>query len=66
MEPGEYAVRGDIVDVFPADGKRPVRIDLFDDIIEAIKEFDPVSQRSVNTVENVDFTSASELLLDQR
>ncbi|SVB81292.1 uncharacterized protein METZ01_LOCUS234146, partial [marine metagenome] len=64
MEPGEFAVRGNIMDVFPADGKNPVRMDLLGDLIEVIKEFDPVSQRSTKALETVHFASASELLLD--
>ena len=64
MEPGEFAVRGNIMDVFPADGENPVRIDLLGDLIEAIREFDPLSQRSTKALETVHFASASELLLD--
>jgi transcription-repair coupling factor (superfamily II helicase) len=47
MEPGEYAIRGGIIDIFPAGEADPVRIDLFGDTIETIRIFDPASQRSV-------------------
>ncbi len=44
---GEYSVRGGILDVFPAESSRPVRIELFGDLIESIRQFDVESQRSV-------------------
>ncbi|MSP01200.1 MAG: transcription-repair coupling factor [Acetobacteraceae bacterium] len=46
MEPGEYAVRGGIFDVFPAGESDPLRLDFFGDTIETIKPFDPATQRS--------------------
>lgn len=45
--PGEFSVRGEIIDIFPPSLDRPIRIDLFDDIIETISEFNPVNQRSI-------------------
>jgi transcription-repair coupling factor (superfamily II helicase) len=50
-DPGTFAVRGDIVDVFPPDSDRPFRIELFDSVVEKIREFDPASQRTVNARE---------------
>jgi transcription-repair coupling factor (superfamily II helicase) len=44
---GEYSVRGGIFDVFPAEAERPVRVELFGDAIESIRQFDVTSQRSV-------------------
>ena len=46
-EPGELAVRGGLVDVFPYLGDFPVRIELFGDEVDSIREFDPATQRSV-------------------
>ena len=46
-EPGEFAIRGGIFDVFPFSGEYPVRLELFGDEIESIREFDPDSQRSI-------------------
>ena len=40
MEPGEYAVRGDIIDIFPTGASQPLRIDLFGDEVEKIRRFD--------------------------
>ncbi len=46
MAPGEYAVRGGLLDIFPMGSERPFRIDLFGDHIDSIREFDPETQRS--------------------
>ncbi len=45
--PGEFAVRGGILDIYPPDEPLPVRIELFDDEIESLRTFDVVSQRSI-------------------
>ncbi|MBM3321694.1 MAG: transcription-repair coupling factor [Candidatus Eisenbacteria bacterium] len=52
-EPGVFARRGGIVDLFPAGKSRPVRIELLGDTIESIREYDPESQRSIRTLERV-------------
>jgi transcription-repair coupling factor (superfamily II helicase) len=49
---GEYSVRGGILDVFPPEAPKPVRIDLFGDQVDSIRRFDVESQRSVLTVED--------------
>jgi transcription-repair coupling factor (superfamily II helicase) len=46
MAPGEFAVRGSIIDLFPMGSDSPYRIDLFDDEVESIRVFDPETQRS--------------------
>ncbi|NOQ69805.1 MAG: transcription-repair coupling factor, partial [Gammaproteobacteria bacterium] len=60
MEHGEFAIRGSIIDLFPASSTIPYRIDLFDDEIESIRCFDPQSQRSDNKVETVELLPARE------
>ncbi len=50
---GEFSVRGDVVDVFPPGYHSPIRIDLFGDLIEGIRTFDPMSQRSKDTLDHV-------------
>ncbi len=45
--PGEFAVRGGILDIFPPDEALPIRVELFDDEIESLRSFDAVSQRSI-------------------
>ena len=46
-QPGEYAVRGGIIDVFPFVGENPLRIEFVEDKVESIREFDVTSQRSI-------------------
>ncbi len=64
MEPGEYAIRGGIIDLFPAGRREPVRIDLFGDTIESIRAFDPASQRSGGRVERLVLRPVNEVFLD--
>lgn len=65
MEHGEFAIRGSIVDLFPAGSTTPYRIDLFDNEIESIRCFDPQSQRSDNKVETVELLPAREFPTDE-
>jgi transcription-repair coupling factor (superfamily II helicase) len=51
--PGQFAVRGGIVDVFPPEAIRPVRLELFGDTLESMREFDAETQRSVGPLERV-------------
>jgi len=60
--PGQFAVRGGIVDVFSPEAMRPVRIELFGDTVESLREFDPQTQRSVAPVERVTLLPLSEHL----
>ena len=46
MEPGEYAMRGGIMDIFPAGEPEPLRLDFFGDTLESLRRFDPTTQRS--------------------
>ncbi len=64
MEPGEYAVRGDITDIFPSGMDNPLRIDLFDDEVERLRTFDAVSQRTIGELDEYDFQVANEVVLD--
>ncbi|HVO79329.1 MAG TPA: transcription-repair coupling factor [Terriglobales bacterium] len=49
--PGEYALRGGILDVYSPEADRPLRIEFFGDEVESIRKFDPASQRSSNPVD---------------
>ena len=64
VSPGEFAVRGSLLDVFPMGANAPLRIDLFDDEIEAIRRFDPDTQRSLDALERVQLLPAREVPLD--
>jgi transcription-repair coupling factor (superfamily II helicase) len=62
--PGEFAVRGSLLDVFPMGTEHPLRIDLFDDRIDAIRRFDPESQRSLDALPALRLLPAREFPLD--
>ncbi len=64
VEPGEYAVRGGIVDIFPPEGGEPLRLDFFGDTLESVRVFDPVSQRTTGTRGRADLLPVSEIRLD--
>ncbi|MGB1036787.1 MAG: CarD family transcriptional regulator, partial [Candidatus Puniceispirillales bacterium] len=64
-EPGEYAMRGGIIDVFPPGGSIAVRLDLFGDEIESIKTFDPETQRSGDMISHVRLYPVSEIPMDE-
>jgi transcription-repair coupling factor (superfamily II helicase) len=51
--PGQFTVRGGILDVFPPEAARPVRLELLGDTLESLREFDPKTQRSVRPLERV-------------
>src|ERR1700712_4754770 len=63
MEPGEYAMRGGIIDIFPSGESDPVRLDLFGDTIESIRVFDPSSQRSAGKRKTLSLRPVSEVPL---
>ena len=49
--PGQYAIRGGILDVYSPEAERPVRIEFFGDEVDSIRRFDPASQRSSNPLD---------------
>ncbi|MBC6370088.1 transcription-repair coupling factor [Lactobacillus kullabergensis] len=59
-KPGEFALRGDILDVYPLDRENPVRIEFFGDEIDTIKEFDLASQRSQKQIDQLVVTAAQD------
>jgi len=65
MEPGEFAMRGGLVDLFPPGTTEPLRLDLFGDVLETIRSFDPMSQRSTGTRDEVVLLPVSEVLLTE-
>ena len=62
-EPGEYAVRGGILDLFPAGLDQPVRFDFFGDSLESIRSFDPETQRTHFDMRALDLVPISEFQL---
>jgi len=63
-EPGEFAVRGGIVDLYPAGAATPIRLDFFGDNLESLRSFDPLTQRSVGALDRFTLHPVSEVLLD--
>jgi transcription-repair coupling factor (superfamily II helicase) len=61
--PGTISHRGDILDVFPPTGEYPVRLELFGNTVESIREFDPGSQRSLKVLSQMQICPASESLV---
>ncbi|MBQ0930927.1 transcription-repair coupling factor [Ideonella sp. 4Y16] len=64
VSPGEYAVRGGLIDLFPMGSNVPYRVDLFDDEIDSIRTFDPDSQRSLYPVPEVQLLPGREFPMD--
>tara|TARA_R110000787_G_scaffold14476_7_gene44679 strand:- start:849 stop:4313 length:3465 start_codon:yes stop_codon:yes gene_type:complete len=64
-EPGDYAVRGGIIDIFPPGDLGPVRLDLFGDTLDGARRFDPLTQRTTEKLELVELAPVSEIILDE-
>ena len=64
-EPGDFAVRGALLDIFPMGTAEPYRIELFDDEVDSIRSFDPETQRSQQQVERVELLPAREFPLTE-
>ncbi len=61
--PGEFSVRGDIIDVFDLTEENPYRIELWGDDVENLRSFDIMSQRSIDKLESIEIYPATELVL---
>ncbi|CAI3926089.1 transcription-repair coupling factor [Commensalibacter communis] len=65
MEAGEFAVRGNLFDIFLAGEEEPVRLDLFGDEVDSIRSFDPISQRSTGTMDALIMRPTADFSLDE-
>ncbi|WP_087668300.1 transcription-repair coupling factor [Caballeronia humi] len=65
VRPGEYCVRGSLLDLFPMGSPLPYRIDLFDDQVDSIRAFDPDTQRSLYPVRDVRLLPGREFPFDE-
>ena len=65
MEPGDYAIRGGIIDIFPPGETGPVRLDLFGDVLDGARRFDAVTQRTTDKLDVVELAPVSEVILDE-
>ena len=63
-EPGQYALRGSIMDIFLTSGKNPIRIEFFDNAIESIRTFNPESQIADEKIDSLNFLPSFEYPLN--
>ena len=66
LRPGEFSIRGGLIDLFPMGAPLPFRIELFDDDVDTIRTFDPDSQRTVYPVKEIRLLPAREFPLDEK
>ena len=64
-EPGDYAIRGGIIDIFPPGAGGPVRLDLWGDVLDGARRFDAATQRTTEKLSTVDLAPVSEVMLDE-
>ncbi|WP_444666353.1 transcription-repair coupling factor [Cereibacter changlensis] len=64
-EPGDYAIRGGIIDIFPPGVAGPVRLDFFGDVLDGARRFDPETQRTIEKLTMVELAPVSEVILDE-
>ncbi|MEH6832837.1 MAG: CarD family transcriptional regulator, partial [Sulfitobacter sp.] len=64
MEAGDYAVRGGIIDIYPPGDLGPVRLDLFGDVLDGARRFDPATQRTTEKLDLIELAPVSEVILD--
>ncbi|MGL5010195.1 MAG: transcription-repair coupling factor, partial [Paracoccaceae bacterium] len=63
-EPGDYAIRGGIIDLWPPGMRGPVRLDFFGDVLDGARRFDAETQRTVEKLTAIEFAPMSEVILD--
>ncbi|KTD68794.1 Transcription-repair coupling factor [Legionella steelei] len=66
LEHGEFALRGSIIDVYPMGSGLPFRIELFDDEIESLREFDTETQRTIEKIKEINVLPAREFPLNEQ
>ena len=64
-EPGDYAIRGGIIDIWPPGPSGPIRLDLFGDVLDSARRFDPETQRSAAKLDRLELVPMSEVILDE-
>ncbi|SDX41288.1 transcription-repair coupling factor [Roseicitreum antarcticum] len=62
--PGDYAVRGGIIDIYPPGDGGPVRLDMFGDVLDGARRFDPGTQRTTLKLSRIELAPVSEIILD--
>jgi transcription-repair coupling factor (superfamily II helicase) len=66
VDHGDFAIRGSIIDIYPPGSSKPVRIDLWGDEVDTIKQIDPVSQRTDQKVDFINLIPMGEIFLDEK
>jgi transcription-repair coupling factor (superfamily II helicase) len=66
VDHGDFAIRGNIIDIFAPGSKKPVRIDLWGDEVDTIKDFDPISQRTDQKIDKIELVPMGEVFLDEK
>lgn len=64
-EPGDYAVRGGIIDIFAPGDTGPVRLDFFGDTLDGLRRFDANTQRTTGNIDSIELAPVSEVILDE-
>jgi len=64
-EPGDFAVRGGIIDIYPPGPTGPVRLDFFGDVLDGARRFAPETQRTIQKLTAIDLAPVSEVILDE-
>ncbi|MGZ2257857.1 transcription-repair coupling factor [Roseobacter sp. A03A-229] len=64
-EPGDYAIRGGIIDIFPPGDLGPIRLDFFGDVLDGARRFDAATQRTTEKLDLVELAPVSEVILDE-
>ena len=64
-EPGDYAIRGGIIDIYSPGEGGPVRLDLFGDVLDGARRFDPATQRTTEKLTAIELAPVSEVILDE-
>ncbi|KIT15917.1 transcription-repair coupling factor [Jannaschia aquimarina] len=63
-EPGDWSPRGGIIDIWPPGQPAPVRLDLFGDVLDGLRRFDPTTQRTTEQLDGIELAPVSEVILD--
>ena len=66
MQAGEYALRGGIIDIFPTGTTEPYRLDLFGDVLDAIRSFNPIDQKTTGISQSFSLKPMSEFVLNEK
>ncbi|MDO5528495.1 MAG: transcription-repair coupling factor [Paracoccus sp. (in: a-proteobacteria)] len=64
-EPGDYAIRGGIIDIYPPGEGGAIRLDLFGDVLDSVRQLDPETQRGGAALDRLELAPMSEIILDE-